>query len=131
MHTPGGLLPSAGAAEDASWPVCFGNISQVFLALSRYPPLSPLRVAVGPSPRRFSAAPRTSSGEEFCLPSGALRLWRRCSNAPVGMLTGRATFCMWRRLAEALFLGGTTSALRTHPIPAHASVIPPSEEEPP
>ena len=131
MHTPGAVLPFIDSAHGVPRPVCFGNRSQISLALVWVSPLSLLRVPVGPSVRRFSAAPKTSSGEEFCLPPGGLRPWRRCSNALSGLLPRRATFGMWRRPSEVLFVGGATAALRTHPTPAHAPSNPPSEDAPP
>ena len=131
MHTPGAVLPSIDSARGVPRPARVWDRSQGPLAFSWISPLSLLRVPVGPSARRFSAAPKTSSGEEFCLPPGGLRPWRRCSNAPSGLLSRRATFGMWRRPSEVLFVGGATAALRTHPTPAHAPSNPPSEDEPP
>ena len=131
IHTPGAVLPSSDSVRGVLWPSWSRDLLQGPLAFVWVSPSSISRVPVGPSARRFSAAPKTSSGEEFCLPPGGLRSWRRCSNAPSDLLSRRATFGMWRRSSELLFVGGATAALRTHPAPAYAPSNPPSEDEPP
>ena len=130
-HTPGAALSFIDSARGVPRPARFWDRSQGPLAFSWISPLSLLRVPVGPSARRFSAAPKTSSGEEFTFPpagsalgAAAATLRRACSRE--GPLFG-----MWRRSFELLFGGGATATLRTHPTPAHAPSNPPSEDEPP